>query len=173
MGKKKRPDKPRWNGVAVRLADLPASNLMAQRQLQRANFIGALKYERGKRSEDKIDTILAACLREPLSASRKRRQFFAEHGIDLKRFRAACAKDWHFDLQEGDYVLSILKLAGYEGTIDDLWLSVHGKWKPSKPEAYVVEPGKRSHLGRRPWWATHGARTVNTGQTRKPGSRRA
>jgi hypothetical protein len=145
--------------------------------LQWLGFLGALKYDRKRKREDAIVRILAACLSKRLgrlATSEDVDRLFAETVIGRDAFSRACLDDWRFQAGLGDIVFKLLKQAGYEGNIDQLWLSVYGRWKPSVVGASKT-PDRKARRRRR---AKHGSDgqsvyVVNTGQTRKPGSHRS
>jgi hypothetical protein len=82
--------------------------------------------------------------------------------MSLEAFQRRCETDWRIDRRAGDAVYDVLRAAGYQGTIDDLWVSVYGMIKTS-----VATAGEKTgHLFRpNP--------VPITGQTKKPGSHRS
>jgi hypothetical protein len=102
--------------------------------------------------------------------SKEYQAFFKKHGMTQRRF-TQLASDFSFmDRELGNQLYEVLQDAGYEGNIDDFWMSVFGKQKPSIPTAFIAPPEARRESGVRPWWVGHGVKIIHTGQTRKSGS---
>ena len=163
MPKKKRPRKSKKS----RTTD-PATRLYRWTQRhQRTSFLGTLKYRRLRKPKGTIMKILKICLEASL---RKRPVALADVETFLNErqqlFLQDCRTDWRLHASAGDQVFDLLKLAGYQGTIDDLWVSVYGMKKPSKATAFIVPSETANPLKPRPgfFW---------TGQTRKPGSHKS
>jgi hypothetical protein len=169
--KPKRPaDKPRnpfGNVVALRKTVLSR---------QRSGFVGALRYRRGRQHAAAISVIVDQCLssgrRTGTRAAVSLQSAFRTGGVRPGEFDTLCNSFWPSNLSAGDRVFTILRAIGYEGNIDDLWVSVYGMRKPS-----VMRPSKKipAKLGRRDSRRHGRAGSVfltNTGQSRKPGSHR-
>jgi hypothetical protein len=141
---------------------------------QRTSILGALKHDRTREPEDSVFQILAECLTRGAAASVTGdivRRFFVNANVSSDDFFDWCLTDWRVHPEVGEYILGLLTVAGYEGHIDDLWLSVYGILKPS-PKARAFgrrDPRASKIFPNRPWWVTH-SRIIHTGQTRKPGS---
>src|SRR5262249_50741623 len=140
---------------------------------QRKSFVGALEYQHLRRPQDAVDQILERCLRHRLGKSfvteTDLRTFFEGHGVERKQFVKDCGTFGFMERKAGDRIHTVLRLAGYEGNIDDFWLSVFGKRKPSVPTAFIAAPEVRKKYGVRPWWVRRGVKMIHSGQTRKPG----
>jgi hypothetical protein len=169
-----KPMKKKPNKKLIALAKLAALVGKPARETQRTRILGALKYDRKRTHADSIFQILAECLTKGVGVAVSGdvvRKFFADAHVSSDDFFDACLTDWRLQPEVADYVLDLLKRSGYEGHIDDLWLSVYGKVKPSPPpQAFVArDPKTGKILAKRPWWVKQ-SRTIHTGQTRKPGS---
>jgi len=171
--------KKRKNSQAPGRAPDPFRNVIAVRKTglsrQRASFLGALKHKRGRDHAESIGIILRQCLNANRSMTARHgnlSSLLESLGIPFEEFDALCRCFWPSNLSAGNQVFSILESAGYEGNIDDLWLSVYGIWKPS---VIRTEPTPLSHHARRR--SKGGQRrsvfVINTGQTRKPGSHKS
>lgn len=141
---------------------------------QRDGFIGALRFFPGRHPKDTIVQVLHQCLHHrgcvPSITHEGFRQVLGREKISLEQFQTLCETYWPQSVPTGNQVHAILKAVGYQGSIDDLWLSVYGMWKPSIPSATVArDPKTGRRLAPGPWWST-GSTVVHTGQTRKPGS---
>src|SRR4029078_1556450 len=79
---------------------------------------------------------------------------------------------WPNCIESSTSFFPILKAAGYGGNIDQLWLSLYGRWKPSIPEAHGTIMRVSSVFGGQTY-RIPGTRTVASGQSRKPGSHRS
>jgi hypothetical protein len=178
---RKVPKKPKQKEVSP--LDRLAWHYRQMISQQWSGFLGALKYDRKRKPEDAIVRILVACLSKRLgrlATSEDVDWFFAEADIGRDAFSGACLADWRFESGLGDLVFELLKQAGYAGNIDQLWLSVYGRWKPScgRRKPSVVGAGKTTGRKARRRRAKHcsdgqSVFVVNTGQTRKPGSHRS
>src|SRR5207249_4028143 len=97
---------------------------------------------------------------------------FRQLPLNSKEFDALCSSFWPSNLTAGDRVFSILKAIGYEGNIDDLWLSVYGIRKPSIIKTLPKKSAGSGRLGSQGRGRTGSVFVINTGQSRKPGSHR-
>jgi hypothetical protein len=131
--------------------------------IRRTFFIGELKFARNRTPKDSVSLILAKSLAaDPQTKGLTLEEFFGSHGLSREKFWNDAACDWRDCRDAGDRVHSVLKLASYQGSIDDLWSSVFGTRKPSGPPQ--AGTGRRLRGG----WVH-----FYTGTTRKPGSHRS
>lgn len=105
---------------------------------QRTGFVGALLYMKGRNQKDTVFIILRHSLafklgKKPVNVTGNDfSSFFSKEEFEPAEFLNACSYEWRFHLQHGDFILRVLKSAGYGGNIDDLWQSVHNLRRPSK-----------------------------------------
>lgn len=127
---------------------------------------GVIPYVRHRPPRETIEQVLLECLvsrsGRDFRSSASIEEFLVRHRVDSLRFWAMVSGGWYQPNSSVDReVHEVLRLAGYEGTLDQLWVSVFGRKKPSgPPQAYgFVGP--------------HITGVTISGQSRKPGSHRS
>lgn len=142
------------------------------RRRQRLDFCGALRYDPKRRASETVVQILCSCLQKTLNKGAVYAddvvKFFESQNVKGRDFVLLCEGGWLTGAEKGNKVHAILRLAGYAGTIDELWLSVYNVLRPSIPtKSGEIKPG-RPAKSKNPW-----VHFVSSGQTRKPGSHRS
>jgi len=154
-------------------ANIHPGHLRRQPIIQRNHFVGALRFDRNRPSGESVRLILLRCLKAdgmpPSEQVSRLSDFFMRCSMSQQEFWQKANVDWRFSVDAGTAVHEVLKNAFYDGSIDDLWLSVVGMKKlPSRAKSKEGTKGtkvrtKWNNLNGAPW-------IVNTGQTRKQGS---
>jgi hypothetical protein len=133
---------------------------------QRTGFVGAMKFDPARKPAETVSCILGLLIGQWPLTGKAFQSVLRRAGMRLNEFESLCSCFWPLNLRAADRIFAVLRTAGYEGNIDDLWLSVHGRWKPSPAGRASTTSTKGRYYGR-------SVILVNTGQSRKPGSHRS
>jgi hypothetical protein len=170
MHEKKKKEKSRVMPQGI----IHPGHLRRQPLIQRKHFLGALRYKHNRPPAKAVQLILLKCLKAAeMSLSEQTEclgEFFGRCPISEGEFWKDAYTDWRFSSDAGNRVFEVLKCAFYDGTIDDLWLSVFGIKKLSCIAKANDHPKAKKRRRRRHRRRHGSVWIVSTGQTPKPGS---